>query len=95
MTSCHKFCYFCQVDKEKRLRGIQKNKLLRYKDVLDLYLQEKTEDIPDTVIWRKYIYPRFHISRTTLYTILGTPVSKELKEIQEAEDSQLNLFPAD
>ncbi|MBK5213620.1 MAG: hypothetical protein JJE55_08180 [Flavobacteriaceae bacterium] len=76
-------------------RGIQKNKLLRYQSILDLYLEKKTEDIPDTVIWRKYIYPTFHISRRTLVTILGTPVNKELKEIKAVEDAQISLFPSD
>ena len=60
--------------------------------MLELYLDKKDEDIPDTVIWRKYIYPTFHISRRTLYTILATPVSKELKELQAIEDSQLSMF---
>jgi hypothetical protein len=72
-------------------RGIQKNKLLRYRDILNVYMEKKTEDIPCTVIWRKYIYPKFYISRTTLYTILGTPVTKELKKIEEAERQELLL----
>lgn len=72
--------------------GVQKNKLLRYKDVLDLYNEKKTEDIPAIVIWRKYIYPTFHISRTTLYTILGTPVVKELKQIEVVEAQQISMF---
>jgi len=76
----------------KQKIGIQKNKLLRYQDVLDLYNEKKTEDIPVMVVWRKYIYPKFHISRTTLYTILGTPVVKELKEIKAVEDSQISMF---
>lgn len=77
---------------QKQQQGVQKNKLLRYKDVLDLYKEKKTEDIPVTVVWRKYIYPKFHISRTTLYTILGTPVVKELKEIHIIEQQQLRMF---
>jgi len=68
--------------KEKQHIGIKKNKLLRYKIILDLYKAHKTEDIPVTVVLRKYIFPRFPISRTTLYTILATPVDKELKEIE-------------
>lgn len=68
--------------------GIQKNKLLRYKAILDEYQMHKTEDIPTTVIYRKYIYPKFFISRTTLYNILCTPVNKELREL----DEQLSLF---
>lgn len=76
----------------KQQKGIQKNKLLRYKKILDLYKEVKTEDIPVTVVWRKYIYPVYPISRTTLYTILATPVEKELKEIKEVEQKQLSLF---
>ncbi|WP_435138878.1 hypothetical protein [Formosa sp. A9] len=72
--------------------GIQKNKLLRYQKVLDYYNEVKNDDIPTTVIWRKYIYPKFAISRTTLYEILGTPVVKQLKDIQAIEDSQMRMF---
>lgn len=68
--------------------GIQKNKLLRYKLILDEFKKHNNEDIPTTVIHRKYIYPKFFISRTTLYTILCTPVNKELKELE----NQLPLF---
>lgn len=78
----------------KQKQGIQKNKLLRYKAVLEVYNEKINEDVPVTVVWRKYIYPQFHISRRTLYTILATPVEKELKEIKAQEDSQVSLFPA-
>lgn len=77
---------------QRQKHGIQKNKLLRYKIILDLYHQYKTEDIPDTVVLRKYIYPRFPISRTTLYEVLRTPVEKELKEIKAREEAQLSMF---
>lgn len=74
--------------KEKQQIGIKKNKLLRYKIILELYLLYKTEDIPTTVVLKKYICPRYPISRTTLYEILRTPVYKELKEI----DIKLNVL---
>ncbi len=77
---------------QKQQIGVQKNKLLRYKDILDLYNEKKNEDIPAIVIWRKHIYPTFHVSRTTLYTILGTPVVKELKQIEHAQAQQTSLF---
>ncbi|PJJ08648.1 hypothetical protein CLU83_1934 [Flavobacterium sp. 1] len=67
----------------KRSLGIQKNKLLRYKLVKELYQKYKTEDIPTTVVWRKYICPVYPISRTTLYEILCTPITSELKRIEE------------
>ncbi|WP_166922455.1 hypothetical protein [Flavobacterium poyangense] len=71
-----------------RSLGIQKNKLLRYKLVKELYQKHKTEDIPTTVVWRKYVYPVYPISRTTLYEILCTPITSELRRIEELINNQ-------
>ncbi|TDX84057.1 hypothetical protein B0I22_1651 [Epilithonimonas xixisoli] len=60
---------------------MQKNTLFRYKNIRDLYLKHKTEDIPDTVVLRKYIFPVYPISRTTLNTILNTPIDREIQKI--------------
>jgi hypothetical protein len=68
--------------------GIQTNKLKRYKLIVDLYNKHKTEDIPDAVILRKYIFPVYPISRTTLYTILTTPVNKLLAELEAQKQIQ-------
>ena len=62
-------------------KPLQRNTLLRYKNIRDLYLEHKTEDIPDTVVLRKYIFPKYPISRTTLNTILNCPIEKKLAEI--------------
>ncbi|AYZ11900.1 hypothetical protein EG344_00665 [Chryseobacterium sp. G0162] len=62
-------------------KPLQRNTLLRYKLIKDLYLEHKNEDIPDTVVLRKYIYPKYPISRTTLNTILSTPIEKELDKL--------------
>ena len=62
---------------------MRKNTLLRYKIIRDLYLQYKNPDIPDTVILKKYIYPVFPICRSTLNTILNTPIEKELAKYNE------------
>lgn len=59
---------------------MQLNTLMRYKNIRDLYLKHKTEDIPDTVILRRYIYPVYPICRTTLNTILNTPIDRELNK---------------
>jgi hypothetical protein len=72
----------------KQNLGIQINKLKRYKLILELYKKHKTEDIPDTVILRKYIVPVYPISRTTLHTILGTPVNKLLTELTAIKQNQ-------
>jgi len=66
--------------RKEQKKGIECNKLKRYKAILDEYLKYKTDDIPTTIIYRKYIYPKFFISRTTLYKVLGEPVAKRLKE---------------
>lgn len=64
-------------------KPLQLNTLLRYKNIRDLYLEHKTEDIPDTVILRKYIFPTYPISRTTLNTILNCPIDRYLSEINK------------
>ena len=66
----------------QRINGIQINKLKRYKLIMDLYKEHKTEDIPTTVVLKKYISPVYPISRTTLYTILCTPINKLLAELE-------------
>ncbi len=73
-----------------RSLGIQKNKLLRYKLIKELYQKHKTDDIPTTVVWRKYVSPVYPISRTTLYEILCTPITSELKRIEELMRNQSN-----
>lgn len=75
-----------------RSLGIQRNKLLRYKLIKELYLKHKTEDIPTTVVWRKYVFPVYPISRTTLYEIICTPVNMELNEIEKQMGTQLKLL---
>lgn len=66
-------------------KPLQRNTLLRYKIIRDIYLQHKTEDIPDTRILKRYIYPKYPISRTTLNTILSTPIDKLLTELNSCE----------
>ncbi len=66
-------------------KPLQRNTLLRYKIIRDIYLQHKTEDIPDTRLLKRYIYPKYPISRTTLNTILSTPIDKLLTELNSCE----------
>lgn len=72
----------------RRTQGIQRNKLLRYRAIEETYLKHKTDDIPFTVVWRKYVYPVHFISKGTLWTIINTSINKQLKEI----DNQTSLF---
>ena len=83
--------YFCSMTSTNQAIGIKNNKLLRYKLIMELYKKHKTEDIPDTVILRKYICPVYPISRTTLYTILCTPVNKEIAELEAIKNQQLRM----
>lgn len=67
--------------------GKRKNTLLRYKEIIDIYRKYEPLEIPTTVIWRKYIYPRFYVSKRTLYNALETPVERDLKRIAELENN--------
>lgn len=71
-------------------KRFNRNTLLRYKRIKELYLQHKTEDVPDTVVLRKYIYPIYPISRGTLMTVLSTPIEAKLQELIEAENKLSN-----
>ncbi len=71
----------------KQATGINRNKLLRYKLILELYNKHKTEDIPTAVVYRKYIFPVYPISKTTLYQVLGTAVNAELKKLEELDSA--------
>lgn len=79
-----------------RSLGIQRNKLLRYKLIKELY-QKSIQDhpyTPTTKILEYYIAPIYPISRTTLYEILCTPVTSELRQIEEAIEKQKQIKAA-
>lgn len=64
--------------------GVQRNKLLRYKLIKELYNEtiKLHPYTPLTQIYKHYIFPVYPISRTTLYTVLCTSITKELKELE-------------
>ncbi len=70
--------------------GLKRNRLLRYKAIKDEYDQYAKMGVPTVVIWREHIYPKYFISRTTLYNILCTSINKELMDLPE--NHQLELF---
>jgi len=78
-----------------RALGVQKNKLLRYQLIKNLYNEtvKQHPDVPLTVVLKKYICPIYPISRTTLYEILCTPIASELKRIELLEQQQQNNQP--
>ncbi len=64
--------------------GVKRNKLLRYKLIKELYNKSVQEHpyTPTTKILENYIFPVYPISRTTLYEILCTSITTELKEVE-------------
>lgn len=77
-----------------RALGVQRNKLLRYKLIKELYQKTVQEHpyTPLTKILEIYIAPVYPISRTTLYEVLCTPITAQLKKIDEAINAQGKLF---
>jgi hypothetical protein len=73
-----------------RALGVQRNKLLRYKLIKELYQKAITEHphTPLTKILQIYIFPYHPISRTTLYEVLCTPITSELKEVEAAIEKE-------
>lgn len=65
----------------KQSIGAKRNKLLRYQQVMEEFNKHDCRFVPITVIHREFIYPKFHISRDTLYRILNTPVEEELVKV--------------
>lgn len=58
-------------------KSLRNNTKLRYRAIKEEYrLQVKRNNgMPLTQIYRQFIYPKFFISRQTLYTIIFTPDS--------------------
>lgn len=59
---------------EKQRKGYHRNQLLRYRAIMEEFNQHDCRYIPIAVIWREFIYPKFFVSRRTLYRILNTDV---------------------
>ncbi len=56
--------------------------LHRYKKIMDEFNKYDCAVIPISKIHKKYIFPKFFISRKTLYVIFNTQIDKELKELE-------------
>lgn len=82
---------------KNRSIGMQRNKLLRYQKIKELYNEtiKAHPHTPLTKILEIYIYPVYPISRTTLYQVLFTPITTELRNLEELEakkPKQTRLF---
>ena len=71
----------------------RKNMLLRVKEVNELYVEKSKIGLSTEFIYRTFIAPRFHISRSTLYEYLASPYERQLKEIFEREKADKEQNP--
>ena len=67
--------------------------LLRVKEVNELYVEKSKIGLSTEFIYRTFIAPRFHISRSTLYEYLAIPYERQLKEIFEREKADKEQNP--
>lgn len=61
--------------------GAKRNKLLQYKLIMEEFNKHDCRYMPITVIHKEFIYPKFHISRDTLYKIFKISIDEELEKI--------------
>lgn len=61
----------------------QYNHLQIVKAVLETFNEHKQEGVTTAYVYRKYIFPKFFISRATFYNYMNIPVNKRIKEIEE------------
>lgn len=66
--------------------GKRRNLLLRYQCVMEEFDKHNIQDVPITVIHRKYIYPKFFISRDTLYEIFKIDIPEELVKLEQKKE---------
>ena len=67
----------------------RKNLLLRVKEVNELYMEKAKIGL----IFRTFIKPRYHISRSTLYEYLAIPYDRQLREIAQRERAEKEQNP--
>ncbi len=61
--------------------------------VIEVYQKHKLPGVSTAYVYRTFIFPEFHISLATLYIYLGTPVNKELKNIESSRPRNKNERP--
>lgn len=71
----------------------KRNKLLRIIDIQDIYLDcTRSHGSSAKWVYENKIKPVYHISRSTFFEYLATNARKELRELDEQDNSQLSLF---
>lgn len=64
--------YICGMQVSTTAPSKRASDLFRYKTYLDELDKHDCSEVPITVIYRKYIKPKFHISRSTLYRAINS-----------------------
>lgn len=64
----------------------RKNLLCRVKEVNELFVEKQRIGLSTEYIYRTFVAPRYHISRTTLYNWLTIPYKKQLEELALQEE---------
>lgn len=79
----------------KQKIGTERNKLYRYNLIAEYYqeIHDRFKGyITVTKIHKDFIYPKFGISKQTLYTIINTNIKGDMKKLEEFEKAQYSLF---
>lgn len=71
----------------------RKNLLLRVKEVNEMYKEKAKIGFSTEYIYRNFIAPVYHISRSTLYEYLAIPYERQLKEIEAREVEAKRIQP--
>ena len=71
----------------------RKNLLFRVKKINEVYLEKAKIGLSTEFIYRNFIKPRYHISRSTLYDYLAIPYDRQLAEIARREKAEKEQNP--
>ena len=69
----------------------RRNKLKIMQEVIEVYCREMRPGVSSIYVYNAYIKPRFHISLTTLYAYLATPVKRQINDENQKEKSAKQL----
>lgn len=72
----------------------RKNLLLRVKEVNETFVAKQKIGLSTEYIYRHFIWPVYHISRSTLYEYLAIPYKTQLKEIERRETEEKRIYPS-
>ena len=61
----------------------RRNRLLRVKEVNEIYVREHARGLSNAYIYRTHIRERFRISERTFYYFLTIPYARQLRELDE------------